>query len=188
MAKTTATIIGLVLAAVAIGVNTAQYPIVWQMTDPALAARPNAEQQPPPETPPQPAAEAPPATADGNNRAVDESKTPATGDQPDDAPRSGDSPGPAINEKEAAPFDAGENYSSPPEDALEPDIRPAARPMIEEPLAPVNFAGLSGNPGSLSSAREPVRRLPLVGRPGPAPIVSRSNNGAIPVYPSTGIE
>ena len=162
MAKTMATIVGLVLAAVAIGVNTAQYPIVWQMTDPALAANQSAEQQPPTETPTQPAAEAPPAMPDENNPVVSpdenkaspgENKTPPADDRPEDAPISGDSPGSAINEKEAAPVDAGEHYSSPPEDALEPDIRPAAQPMIEEPLAPVNFAGSSGNPGSLSSAR-----------------------------------
>ena len=37
MAKTTATIFGLVLAAVSIGVNISRYPIVWQMADPRLA-------------------------------------------------------------------------------------------------------------------------------------------------------
>ena len=38
MAKTMATIIGLAMAATTIGVNISQYPIVWQMVDPAWAA------------------------------------------------------------------------------------------------------------------------------------------------------
>ena len=164
MVKTMATIFGLVLAAVSIGLNTARFPIVWQMADPASASKRSAE-SPPAASPEQPANPAPPvATPEATERFATDDPQP----------------------EETAP--TSEYDVSPADDLPAMEGRTAAPPVMEEPLAPVHFAGLSGGQRSGTVAREAVRRLPPVGRTGPIPAGSWSNSGSIPVYPSTGIE
>lgn len=164
MAKTMATIFGLVLAAVSIGLNTACYPIVWQMAEPALALK-TSDESPPAASPEQPATLVPPVA------------TPETTDL-----FAEDDPQP----EETAP--TIEYDVSPTDDLPAMEEPTAASPVMEEPLAPVHFAGLSGGEGSGTVAREAVRRLPPVVWSDPIPAGSWSNSGSIPVYPSTGIE
>lgn len=164
MAKTMATIFGLVLAAVSIGLNTARYPIVWQMAEPALASKTN-DESPPVALPEQPATPVPPvATPEATDRFTKDDPQP----------------------EETAPTI---EYDVSPTDDLPVTERPtAASPVMEEPLTPVYFAGLSGGGESGTVAHEAVRRLPPVVWSDPIPAGSWSNNGSIPVYPSTGIE
>ncbi len=154
MAKTMATIFGLVLAVVSIGLNTARYPIVWQMVEPELASKTN-DETPPATSPEQSATPAlPVATPEATDRFANVDLQP----------------------EETAPTI---EYDPSPTDDL---------PAMEEPLAPVYFAGLSDGQQSGTVAGETVRRLPPVVRSGPIPAGSWSNSGPIPVYPSTGIE
>lgn len=165
MAHTTATIFGLALAAVAIGVNATRYPIVWQMTGPVLAAKPADELPPPSIALERPADEIPQAPAP-------EETAPSA---PDD---------PQMEETAAEPKnDPPDAYAPPP-----PDESPAASPMTEEPLAPVHFAGLAADSEGDRDLAQSVRRLPPVDVYGPVPSIIQPPGGAIPVYPSTGVE
>ncbi len=164
MAKTMATIFGLVLVAVSIGLNTARYPIVWQMAEPALASK-TSDESPPTASPEQPATQAP-------HVATPEATDLFTKDDP--------------QPEETTP--AIEYDVSPTDDLPVTEGPTAASPVMEEPLTPVYFAGLSGGEGSGMVAREAVRRLPPVVWSDPIQAGSWSNSGSIPVYPSTGIE
>lgn len=186
MAKTTATIFGLVLAAVSIGVNTWRFPIVWQMADPQLASRATDSPAPEATVNEQPVPDAHPAALPNMPVAIPSMEQNSTSSSPPIAPPEYIAPIENLSDHETSAegdLPAAE-YEGPPDEWED------APPIDEEPLVPVNFAGVSRGDDHANGDRLVVRRLPPVVQTGSPPInnIAGSFNGSMPVYPSTGIE
>lgn len=200
MAKTTATIFGLVLAALSIGVNITRYPIVWQMADPRLAAAstdsPASEARP--ASLPNPPSPAPPAEQYAAFRPIVADEPDPPREEPADLAEAGESglatSGPAApaGEREETPLAAMAESGLAMGGAEAPaDDREETPPVASDPLVPVNFAGASRADAPAVGGRAVVRRLPPVPATGAAANVNSFAalfDGSTPAYPSTGIE
>lgn len=167
MAKTTATIIGLTLAAVSIGVNTWRFPVVWQMADPQSVMKVSeaADEQPV-------AMEIPSASP-----SIAEDSTP----QPI-APIANIA---SIQAPIAQTVAEGDFATEEDEGTI--DEWEYSPPVAEEPLVPVNFAGVSRSGDQADGRRAIVQRLPPVVQAEQATNILNFG-GPMPAYPSTGIE
>ncbi|GEM_PF-2213245 len=210
MAKTTATIFGLVLAAVSIGVNITRYPIVWQMADPRLAAastdspaseassgeQPASEARP--ESLPNPPSPAPPAEQYAAARPIAADEPGPPREEPADLAKADESglakggPATPADERKETPLAAMAESGLAMGGAEAPaDDREETPPVASDPLVPVNFAGASRADAPAVGGRAVVRRLPPVTTTGAAANVNSFAalfDGSAPAYPSTGIE
>lgn len=175
MAKTTATIIGLTLAAVSIGVNTSRFPVVWQMADPRLASK--ASEAEAADVDPTLDPELVASNISSPSRPIEEDSTP----QPI-APIANIAP---IQDPVAQKGTDGDFVSKDDSDAT--DEWEDSPPVAEEPLVPVNFAGVSRSGDQAGGRRAIVQRLPPIVQDGRATNFLNLG-GPMPEYPSTGIK
>ena len=183
MPRPAATIFGIALVAFSIGFNMWRYPIAWQLAAPAAAPavavesphRPAANPSPKPAEPPRAdAARAMQTEA----KPVTEAATKAT----DDSPRLGMIAPIAASAVAERHWPASANLERP----MVPISKMAATGTV--PIFVSAKMGLSPSTPGVAAA---VRRLPPVDPYVPSPAAgyaSASANGAIPIYPSTGIE
>ena len=176
MPRTAATMFGMVLVALSIGFNTVRWPIVGRMVGPAEGPTLPGESTVPPATPEQPAN--PAAAQPASPAPTAPVAAPAVKPLPDVDKTAGDDR-PAIPLEQPADFapTAGENPSS-------------ASIRQQTPLVPVPRTRTSTEPAAGIEYDGTVRRLPPVDPSEPPPVSGNrpSSDGALPVYPSTGIE
>lgn len=171
MPRSAATILGLILVACSIGFNTARYPVVWEMADPARATKsvqPNDAVQPENADSPTPTAPLEAASASSQPIQMQPASEIAGEIVADELALHRDSP--ATGETADDVHDAVVGIES------------------RKPLVPVTSVGLTSGLRSTVPADAGIRRLPPVERTSPERNLARSSNGAIPIYPSTGIE
>jgi hypothetical protein len=182
MPKTGATLCGLVLVAICIGLNTARYPVVWRMVasttaPPASDPSSPATDQPAPSRDPLPSAS--PEPASGPAAAVKPVPDVAQGDAGTATPT------PSDHEEGVTP---AETKTAAPETAPANE-GPAHRPT-KPALVPVPAMPPAGAIAAGGDAATAVRRLPPVDPNQPRPPGlggSGSPDGTFPIYPSTGI-
>ena len=174
MPRSAATILGLILVAYSIGFNTARYPVVWEMADPARATKsvqPNDAVQPENVDSPVPTAPLEAASA------------PSHPTQPIQTQPASEIAGEIVANELTLDKD------SPATGETADDVHDAVVGIeSRKPLVPVTSVGLTSGLGSTVPADAGIRRLPPVERTSPERNLARSSNGAIPIYPSTGIE
>jgi hypothetical protein len=157
---------GMVLVALSIGFNTVRWPIVERMVGPVAEPVPAATPEPithPPAAQPASPALAPPT---------------AVKPVPDVEKSAGDKPLPTQAEQPADAVPVADEDSS------------AALTKQQNPLVPVPRLRTSAGPAAGIEYDGTIRRLPPVdpSESSPVPGNRPSPDGAIPVYPSTGIE
>jgi hypothetical protein len=188
MPRTAATLCGLVLVALCIGLNTVRYPIVRQMLASTAVASVSDPSSSPATDQPAPAADSPPSrvpseTAPSSSAAAAVKPVPEVA-QGSDGERatstSGANDGTVSAETKTPIPDPPSGDAESAGRSLKPE-----RPLVPVPAIPVpGGAALGVDPAAL------VRRLPPVDANQPVPAGSMgasSPDGTIPVYPTTGI-
>ncbi len=189
MSRTAATIIGLVLVACSIGFNTSRYPIVWRMTGPSAAtavATSTATTAEPAPVPPATPAPVKPAEPIKPVEPIKEKPVVPVAPAKEEAKPSPD----VANEKNvttAKPKADPPNASQPKDErfSFASTSTPSDKPLTPVPRV-ISVERMLGEPDPAAS----VCRLPPVDPnvPSPARDTSPLPGGAIPIYPSTGIE
>ena len=209
MPRPAATILGLVLVASSIGFNIWRYPIVWRMAGP-MAAPAAATPAATPKATPAAAESSHPSAATSAIQPVKSPlaeparATPSLALPTENEPKpvrgaaNGVTPAGAERDLSVPTRVASEKFSPPPE---APPLQCGgvsrqqgfveSRTSLEKPLVPVPGMTAAAKPTGTADPANVVRRLPPVDpntRPTAGPYASGVSGGAIPVYPSTGIE
>lgn len=175
MPRSATTIFGLVLVALSIGFNTWRYPIVWRLAGSSAA--------------PAAAAESPRGLT--ATPAAEPAKPAPVNPAPTLATQNAAQPAAAETNKPAAiptsPVEVSPPISAAPVAA---EKRLPVAVSQEKPLVPVPKMVAFAKPSGSAEGTAGVRRLPPVDTNSPSPATlyaSGSSDGAIPIYPSTGM-
>jgi hypothetical protein len=207
MPRSAATIFGLVLVACSIGFNLWRYPIVWRMADPIVAP---AAMSAAPKATPAAGESSHPSAATSAVQPIKSPPAPPERATPPLVPATQSEPTPvrgATNDVTPPGSERGLTVSTGVTSEKSLPI-PQAPPLqwggvsrqqgsigscnnLERPLAPVPGMATVAKPTGTAEPADAVRRLPPVDpnmRTMAGTFASGSSGGAIPIYPSTGIE
>jgi hypothetical protein len=184
MPRSATTLFGLALVACSIGFNIWRYPIVWQMAGPMAPAAATSAIQPikSPLAKPEPAMPPPTLPTGSEPKSVRGAAVDVT---PTGAERGLSAPTGVTSEKfsplpQAPPLQWG--GVSRQRGSIE------SHTSLERPLVPVPRMAAVAKPIGMAEPAGAVRRLPPVDPNVPPMAGPGLSGGAIPVYPSTGIE
>jgi hypothetical protein len=162
MPRPAVALLGIALAAIAIGVNTVRYPMVWDRIGPAVAGAPAPSEEPPPL-----------AVASERNEAVIPPPAPIAREKsPQVNPPHPEVIQTAVNDRHAEKPASAANFEK------------------RELLVPVTFPPASNASETHPAQGEILERLPPIDAVFPNPNsrdAAQVSNGSIPIYPSTGM-
>ncbi len=184
MLRPAAVLLGVTLIAVSIGFNTMRYPVVWEMVGPkqtAVDTPPAAEPAPRPEEPKPPETVSEPTVPREEPKALELTSKPA---EPIEV-----APAPEVGKQVAA-----EDVQETDAEVISMPVDHPAEATVEEktaetpkPLVPVSLASTTEAAGPQAVFGEGIRRLPPVEMSQSLPVSVQAVDGAIPIYPTTGV-